>query len=205
MKKQTGFSLIELLAVMALLGLLMALVAPAVVTVMQGNQTTRASDSTVAHLSQARQRALTGNHPVEVRFYQYQSNGSDEEYFKAMQTFAIDDDGAATPMGRSEVLPGQIIIDSGTTLSSLIARLPEKTLDPKIKIPQADINYTCRAFRFLPDGSATSGNAPGLSKTDKWFLTLHSERDGDGLTEPPDNYVTIQIDPANGSIKVWRP
>lgn len=222
MKKKTrhGFSLIELLTVIAILALLAVLVLPGITSILRGNQLSRAGDDVLALLSLARQTSLAKNHPVEVRLYQFgdsetpgetTANPSSGKY-RALQAFEIDDSGKATPIGRSALLPSGIIMDSGSTLSTLLAKLKDKswtvspdTRDLQINIPRVGTSYNCRAFRFLPDGSASSSNTPGLSKTDKWFVTLHNILDGDALTAAPANYITIQIDPANGSLKSWQP
>jgi len=212
-----AFSLLELLVVMAIVGLLSALLLPSVISIMRGSQLTRAGDRIVALLSLARQTALAKNHSVEVRLYQFgdaetpgetSSNPASGKY-RAIQAFEIDDTGKATPSGRSEVLPTTIIMDSGAALSTLPAKLKDKiwtsVLDPQISIPRAGTSYNCRSFRFLPDGSVSSGGTAGLSKTDKWYLTLHNIVEGDGLSIPPSNYISVQIDPVNGSLKTWQP
>jgi hypothetical protein len=38
-----------------------------------------------------------------------------------------------------------------------------------------------------------------------WFLTLHAETKGDGLSIPPPNFVTIQVDPVSGTLEFFRP
>ena len=211
MRTHRGFSLTELLLVIAILALLSSLLLPAISSMMRGNQLTRCSEKLVSLLSLARQTAIAKNHSIEVRFYQFgdpevpgesvaaPSSGK----YRAIQSFEIDDSGKATPIGRCELMPANIIMDSGTTLSTLPGPSNDKTswttLDAKINIPRAGANYNCRAFRFLSDGSAA------LSKTGKWFVTLHNILDGDALTTAPKNYITVQIDPASGSLKTWQP
>ena len=211
MRTHRGFSLTELLVVIAILALLSALLLPAIGSMMRGNQLTRGGDKLVSLLSLARQTAIAKNHSIEVRFYQFGDPETPGESaatpssgkYRAIQSFDIDDSGKATPVGKSELMPPNIIMDSGATLSTLPGQSNDKTnwttLDTKINIPRASTNYNCRAFRFLSDGSAA------LSKTGKWFVTLHNVLDGDALAKAPTNYITVQIDPASGSLKTWQP
>src|SRR5579862_795239 len=66
-----GFTLIELLLVIAIIGMLMTLVVPAVNSISGGSQLTQAAQMVGSELELARQRALSRNRMVEVRFYQY--------------------------------------------------------------------------------------------------------------------------------------
>jgi hypothetical protein len=57
--------------------------------------------------------------------------------------------------------------------------------------------------RFQPSGgtplkAATTGS-------DSWFVSLVSENDHPLANKPAANFVTIQIDPVNGRVKVFRP
>jgi uncharacterized protein (TIGR02596 family) len=193
------------------MAILAGFLAPAIGSILGGSNLTRGGEVLVGQLALARQLALSRNRVVEVRLFQYCSPTGPGEVggspasgrFRAMQSFEISESGDANALGRIQQLPDQVCIDSGGTLSSLIGAagappvVPGATLGADI--PQVGKNYNALSFQFRPDGSMN------LDRLGKWFLTVHSTKDADGAATPPANYVTIQIDPANGNINTFRP
>src|SRR5882724_7817414 len=66
-----GFSLIELMVVMLIIGIVAAFAIPATTTLLKGSQMSQAAQILGDQVSLARQYALSKNHPVEVRFIRY--------------------------------------------------------------------------------------------------------------------------------------
>ncbi len=212
-----AFTLVELLVVMAIILVLMALATPSLTSVLKANAITQGSQDLIAQLNLARQVALTQNHPVEVRLYQYADPNFAGEVsgqaatgkFRALQTFIISETGSAAAMNKVEHFPLTFIIDSGLTLSSLIALSatgatsgPVLTKSPQsYSIPIADKAFNSVAFRFNPDGSTTLGPPPNGG----WFLTGHQLQYGDNQSKAPPNFSTLQIDPSNGALREFRP
>lgn len=212
-----AFTLVEMLVVMAIIAILVTLVTPSLTSVLKANAITQGSQSLIGQLLLARQEALTKNHPVEVRLYQYADpNFSGEAAtnpatwkYRALQTFTISDTGVAVPANKVEHFPSTFIIDSGLTLSSLIAGAqatgasgPVLINGPQTyNIPGANKNFNAVAFRFNPDGSTNLGPPPAGG----WFLTSHLIQHGDRLAKAPPNFATLQIDPSNGALREFRP
>ncbi len=199
------------MVVLAVIAVLAALTAPAISSVLRGTQLTNGSQMLSDQINLARQTALSSNHNVEVRFYQFaDSNVSGEQAsspatgkYRAMQAFEMLDSGAALPLGKAQRMPASIIIDSGAQLSTLLSNSQQKAwtaFDPQVSLPAIGTSYNCRAFQFLPDGSTNL--SPPASH---WFLTLHSMNNGDALTSAPANFFSILVDASNGHIQAFRP
>ena len=210
-----AFTLVEMLAVIAVIIVLAGLLAPAASTILRGNQLTQASDMMVAGLTLARQTAISNNCPVEIRFYQYgdpsypgeQANAASSGKYRAFQMFRIDDSGTATAAGKVIQLPTSILIDADSTTFSTLLGSPQSNPATGLSIPRAGVYYNYCSFRFRPDGSTNlSPTAPPLY----WSLTLHNLVDKntpDPVTgpQPPSNYATIQVDPVSGTVTSYRP
>jgi hypothetical protein len=165
---------------------------------------------------------------VEVRLLQFADNeGLGETFeqpatwkFRAIQTIEIFDNGLMAQIGKTERLPATIMMDEKRFSSLLdqnqLAESGQKALkiyDAKAaqrddypiipRMPEGKgLFYKFVSFRYYPDGSTN------LDPTGKWYVTMYSIADKDRVsrTGPPGiNYVTMQIDAANGSVRTFRP
>lgn len=214
-----GFTLVEMLVVMAIIIILTTLVTPSLTSVLKANSLTQGSQDFIGQLTLARQEALTKNHPIEVRLYQYADPNIGGETagspatgrYRALQIFSISDSGLAVPLDKVEHFPTTFMFDSGSTLSSLIPQAASTTPNAaaplllngpqNFSIPVAGKNFNMVTFRFNPDGSTNLGVTP----VGGWFITSHLIQNGDRLTKAPANFATLQIDSSNGTLREFRP
>jgi uncharacterized protein (TIGR02596 family) len=223
-RHKRAFSLVELLVVIAVIGIVATFAVPAVQGMLRGSSLTTAAGTLVDQMSLARQHALSKNRIVEVRFYQFADNEIPGEvpddpttgHFRAFQFFEMSEAGLMVPVGKVVRLPDSIIMNPGPILSNLLMEDPDRVVDAQsAKDPEmprgVGHSYKYVAFRFFPDGSTSlspAGTAGKASEGGKWFITVHAIIDltkTEDNTKPPPNFFTWMIDPVSGTSKTLRP
>src|SRR5580658_975249 len=112
-----GFTLVELLAVVATMILIMALVVPAFNSIGRTTNLTAGANMVVDQLNLARQTALSQNCLVQVRFYKLPgpTDGTNPTAYRALRLFTYDPTGTvATALTSVKYLPTGAIMVSGT-------------------------------------------------------------------------------------------
>jgi uncharacterized protein (TIGR02596 family) len=206
--RNDAFSLLELLAVIAIFSLIAGIVVGPSMALYHSFQLSEATQLVSSQLSLARQTALSGNQVVEVRLYKYTDAGMPgaTASFHALQSFKLPQNSSGpTPITNVQRLPGGIVIDGGSALSSLLDSSARTSRIGDISLPGVGTAYTYFSIRFHPDGSTDLSLSAPASSPGCWFLTLHSQRDGDDRSAVPANFATIQLDPLTGATRLFRP
>lgn len=189
--KQGGFSLIELLVVMAIMLVLLSLAGAAFSSLAVGSTLTRAGLMVSDQFAVARQEAVTRNREMEVRVFYLPKEPSPG--WKGIQIFRIEENGDQVPSTRMESVPDGICITDDGTLSPLL--MSGNAIQGTAPAgSHGNLNY--RAFRFRPNGSVAG--SPGSNN----FITLrHVTAQG----SPPANFYTVQVHPVTGKVTSYRP
>lgn len=209
MNRVRGFSLIELLVVVAIMSVLMVLGAAAFAKIARNSNLTSGSGRLIDQLNLARQTAMGMNCQVEFRFYQLPPEGAAAtalpSVYRAVQSFTVPNDGTSTnAVGKPVFLPQGIYMSSDGTVSSLLVagNPPSVSTGTSPFGPYAPSSYKYIAFHFRPDGSTDLASNPALP----WYVSLAVDKEPaqSGLSLPV-NFVTVQLDPLTGRVRYFRP
>lgn len=192
--RAAGFSLVELLVVVAIITMLMAVAGPGMLSITAGTQVNRGGQLVADALSLARQEAAARSREVEVRFYNLSTAPSAAKW-QGIQLW-ITDEGATTPrpLSRLKLINDPVIMEHGATYSPLIGLATQST---STLSGHGSALYSYVSVRFRAGGTLDQSVVAGSN-----FLTIRDQRD---TSTPPHNYYTIQINPMTGKVDVYRP
>lgn len=196
-----GFTLLELLVVITIIGLLMALATPFMVDTIAASRLTMAGSNLEQYLSLAQQEALTRNQPVEVRFFRYDFEGQNQ--IRAYQIFVQErraiGEPSWEPMGNPEFFgDGDVVIAEGALSPMFAGGGQAVTSDMEPFSSKTEATYY--AIRYGADGSTQINQALADS-----YFTLILEKNLSASADPPPNFYTIQLDPVTGRTRSYRP
>jgi len=197
-----AFSLVELLVVVAILGMLMALTLPSMRSVLSANVITQGGQLVSDQLVFARQEAIAKNGDVAVRLCKFDdpNDARPGDVVGGLQSFRVKADGTREPLGRLARMPTGATISTNTALSGILLQTtfqPAGAQDPNL--PGVAKNYAWVEVLFHADGSTS---LPQDSSRTNNFLTVVNARDSEAT---PANYYSIMIESRNGRIKTFRP
>jgi uncharacterized protein (TIGR02596 family) len=202
--KVSGFSLIELLTVMAIFSILTAATLPALRGTLDGYNISGAADLAGAEIALARQTAISRNLPVEVRIYLH-DDGTGPAWRGLALVIPKDVTGASADewVAKGKVLPGNILFDDGGEFSTIVSKASASTTPRKgtedSTAPGILKNKEYVAFRFQPDGSTN------LPSDQAWCVTLRSPRSKPEGGAPAANYISIVLDSLTGRSMTFQP
>jgi len=211
---RSAFTLLEMLVVLAVMGILIYLASPGIVALQQTSSLSLAGQSVVDEISVAREMAASRNVVVEIRFLT-PSNWSvlgSPNYtgYHAIQLWAPNESGASVPVDRVITLPDGVEISSHTTLSPLLSTL----VAASASMPAGSTVGTYVSFFVRPNGTIQVANPPtdtagstqdnASVRAPSYFFTIVSVR-YDTASIPPANYFTLQVNPDTGRSEAYRP
>lgn len=206
--KHRAFTLIELLTVVAIISLLLALAIPIVTNKPTAARITGDADTLVSQLNHARTLAIADGQATEMRFYLTALPGlpGREKQFRSYQLLSYHPERKIfLPEGRMEDFQGDNMIVNNPIYSSLTSSSKIKSPDPNAdaagNTKAKDLSFF--SVHFNPDGSTTLPKGG-----DTWFLSIvdfHENQNAAASEQPAANFVTLQIDPYNGSIRRYEP
>lgn len=200
-RASAGFSLVELLVVVAIVTMLIAAATPYTLAAMQSANLTSAGDTLMQKLAMAQQRALTENRPVGLDFYHY--NLDEVKGCHAIQMISYDPaTNKATQLEPPVYWSKQSVVLVEGALSPMFStNQTAATTGQATMNPFQSLGATFNRIIFYPNGS-TSLRVPLRTA----YLTLVPTKSyAPNLAAAPPNYYTVQIDPVTGRGHSYRP
>lgn len=199
-----AFSLLELMAVVAVMSILMALAVPSFTSITRSFAIISAGQEVRGAIALARQEATSRSRPVEVRFCRLTSGAP----IRYVQLVVHEPNGTLRILSRAIKLAQNVYIDGDTTRSSLFGNsnaaqgatgaIFTANRNSLLTLPDVGSGYAVFSFFIRPDGTSnlpwSAASFPGV--------TLRADQNPEGA---PQNYAIIQMDPANGRTTLLRP
>lgn len=222
-KTRRGFSLIEMLIVIGIVGLLLAFAAPNLFSLIGANSLSGEGTVIRNQLTLAQQLAVSKSADVEVRFFNIsdEASGRADQAFRAFQLFQYNQRGDMVSISNFFRIRPPVMIHEGLSplLDANQANNASKSdkkfgfVSPREGECPAPVGVDGTpkmsdyvAFRFRPDGSTDLPNkSQGSGDKDTWYLTLVQGEGVENQGGTPDNYLCLQINPYNGQISEFRP
>lgn len=189
-----GFSLVELLVVIAIIALLMVLATPALSSMMQGTDVSRAGSTVVDQVNLARQAASAKSQVMELRFIKLRDRTAPG--YDALQVWSSDAAGNLKPERPLAALPQSVVIATNT-LSPVFQNLTNGLTMPQGVGAVSGQPYA--AVQIRPTGQVT----PPIAMSNLFFAVVPA-----GLaanSQLPPNYVLVQLNPLNAAPLIYRP
>lgn len=187
-----GYSLVELLTVVAIIAIVATMAGAGIATVRRASALGSSGSALLDHLSLARQVAMTHNQPVRIWFYKDAINGGVE-----VDTVLLYREVPAPVTGNITYVP----VDRELKLQSTVAMagdLAWSSVLTNATLPDPKHGSNLPTFRYLPDGSTDLPVGPAPTLT----LVNRSDKSASSL---PANFFTLQIDQQTGKIQTFRP
>lgn len=223
-RTRSGFSLVEMLVVLAVIGALVTFAIPGFIEIAKGSRLKQATDVLRNNIVYAQQLAVKDNKNIVLHFYRYDDRmtpGAEREFraFQILERPAEIVAGGKTGEGSSAArredfpeitppirLPEGIVISDQSEYSTILSNQfnGDNQLATWQRLPRsltdsgsAEVFF----FEFRPDGS-TSLPKDGRKSM---HITLYDEAKGLQASGLPNNFVTLQIDPYSGNVQQYQP
>lgn len=224
-----GFTLIELMVVVAVVALLLALVMPGLMGTLGASKLTQAGDKMAGFLSEAQSRAYGQGRPVEVRFYRVPSaedsmqgapaggffrGGLMLEYFQPGETDPRTGTAAlARPL--AVVRQAMVVLPEGTAMSedaqmSTLLGLATRPSGQNAMVVETVMKTANGYEPFLPLSEEYRSfvlypETTSLDSESKWHLAVVPETDAARPPAAVTNYYTLLVDPVTTRLSIYRP
>lgn len=196
-----GFTLMEMIVVVALVAMIFAFAAPYTFSALRAASLTTAGDTLMQKISLAQQRSLTENRPIGLDLYFYDKDGL--QGCHAVQLVKFDPlTNLATPLEEPTYWSeGRALLVEGVLSPMFTGTLTAADTGPAAQEPFKALEATFYRILFYPNGT-TSLRVP---LRDAYLTLIAVQNYQEDLSDPPANYYTVQVDPVTGRTRSYRP
>jgi|GEM_PF-817890 len=218
--RRRGFTLVEILIVLALIAMLLFMIVPGLKDVFRGSKLTSVADQIMGDMNLARQTAIKESIAVEVRFYKFSNPDTrNEERFAAYQCFRLAQD-LNTPSDYTTKRIARPILEKVRTIAQGVTIVESEQWSTLLKdeamkqdrervrglIPgERDTEASYVSFLITPEGETNLDR----SGAKQWYLTLVNETEYQAAPNPaalkPNNFITLQVDPYTANVRRYQP
>lgn len=218
--RRRGFTLVEILVVLALIAMLLFFTVPGMKDVLKGSKLTGTADQIIADMNLARQTAVKESVPVEVRFYKFRDPAArGEERFGAYQCFRLVQDlnspsdyttemKAKPVFEKMKTIPQGVVVVEAEQWSPLLTDESIKQDRDRVRglVPgERDTEANYFSFTISPEGETNLDH----SGAKQWYITMVTESEFQKAPNPaamrPNNFITLQIDPYTANVRRYQP
>ncbi len=198
-----GFTLLELLTVIAIISMLTVATLPALRGTLDGASLAGAADVVTSMISLARQTAMSRNLPVELRIYKHDDgNGNNYRVLALVIPAAASRRSADEWISPGKVLPGHVVIDETNEYSTILSNATGTSSwvgRESATAPGILKNKDYVGFQFRPDGSTS------LSNTQAWCISMRGPNSRPESDRPAANFIAIVLDSTTGRTLSYHP
>lgn len=190
-----AFTIVELLAVVAIIALLTSLSVVGIASVLTGSRLSATGMEVTDALSEARQLALARGKEVQVRFYKKEPEG----FFDQLSVVVSASGSSPAEYSRvGQPFPTGIVGENDAALSTLASLVEATENGPNA--PSSVRNRKYVAVKFLADGRTD------LATDSEWSIVLRPRfAAASGKTPGYDNYIAVVVDPLSGRTFRYQP
>jgi len=197
----SGFTLLELLAVMAIMGILLAAIVPLISGIMESTNITSGGQMVADEINQARQLASAKDTVVEVCFLQLTPQPAQPTGYNYLLLWSP---ATSSALSRVIKLPDGVCVSQDTNTFSTLFN--SYAANGNMNLPAGPAKYV--AFTINPTGLlgpiAKNGAEPNMTKLTIGVLPVR-EATTAALTALVHNYVLVQVNPITAATLIYRP
>lgn len=191
-----AFSLVELLLVVAIIGILLVLTVPSLTNVSRSMSLSRSGQSLADAILLCQQQATTLNRRAFVRLIKLPDEAGTVACRGVQPWIVKDDAGTLVPLSRVISFPSGIVITVEPSLSPILQSPPATNGTMPVSGKTRDyVSFTVLA----------NGGLENVTSTNSFLTLVHENYSAKSASARPVNFFTVNINPVTGEVSTFQP